>query len=72
MAVGERVDELKMPEDSDEEAEWDDEHAGDEDGMSPWDPKDAALQLAVLVEMFTIGALPFPFPPPSADLSPAL
>jgi hypothetical protein len=71
LAVGERVDELKMPEDSDEEADWDEEHAADEDGSAPWDPRDAAVQLTTMVQMYSIGAsfLPFLFFSPTRHCS---
>ncbi|GAA5886505.1 hypothetical protein JCM6882_001661 [Rhodosporidiobolus microsporus] len=60
VAVGEKVDELQAPaEDSDEEDQWEDEEpeSGGHDGKAPWDPRDAAVRLAVLVEMYTL-ALP--------------
>ncbi|GAA5858040.1 hypothetical protein JCM8547_006674 [Rhodosporidiobolus lusitaniae] len=52
LAVGEKVDELKLPADSDEEEEWDDAHAAE-----AWDPREASVQLEVMVEMYRI-ALP--------------
>ncbi|GAA5845335.1 hypothetical protein JCM11251_007998 [Rhodosporidiobolus azoricus] len=61
MAVGEKVDELKAPQagtDEDED-DWEDEHGGQGTGSgpSPWDPRDAAVKLAVLIQMYSL-ALP--------------
>jgi hypothetical protein len=62
LAAGEKVDELKLPADSDEEEEWDQKHKQNGPGGTAWDPKDAAVQLAVLVEMYTVGSSTLPPP----------
>ncbi|GAA6030969.1 hypothetical protein JCM8097_008961 [Rhodosporidiobolus ruineniae] len=52
LAAGEQVDKLKLPEDTDEEDEWNAAHDGE-----AWSAPDAAMQLRSLLDMYTL-ALP--------------
>ncbi|GAA6018052.1 hypothetical protein JCM10207_006062 [Rhodosporidiobolus poonsookiae] len=71
LALDERVSELKMPEDSDEEEAWEEAHTqSDAGGAAPWDPRDAAVQLATIVDMYKLALLRTRTPRPLKFLSP--